>query len=183
MNKNLILLITIAFIVSCGSKQMKPVEYINYVKEKDNGYLKTFENPEYKIDNMLLTSTYYALTQLEPKLVNDKVLDSINKDMQNETLFNMKFYLKNKNEEFTNYINYKMNNDIYLIVKQDSFKCKTYIPEPPNGVQPYINILLGFNCPQSQNMALLIKKKNNSPLIENIVMEYDVQDNIKIITQ
>jgi hypothetical protein len=150
------------FFFSCRN-ELKPKEYVNWIKNKQKGLLVEKEKDSYLFRLQFKPEEYMALIETRGENTVDtsfqKVLENYSgmeyydfmiavKNSNNEV---MKYDIKSPTEYFekVDYMAFKMQNRFTLIADKDTLPCKLFHFERNYNTSPESHFSLGFEVPKN----------------------------------
>lgn len=147
--------------LGCG-KQLSSQEYTTWIKNPENGMVKTVEAVGVSMECMY-----------QPKPLVEKLLqESIDNDV---AYFNIRLLFQEEpSSETKSYIFFDMEKDLFLVSSNDTLPCILFHAEPWNGVTPYQTCLTAFefNATSNEDFKIIIQ----SPTGSNLEFDYSETD-------
>lgn len=188
MKSNLIFLFVLILLLSCNSNPvlnetgnmdiqganinvnyLNPVNYINWVQDKENGLLVEKEVGNLKFSLQYEPYEYIALKQLNPEAVSNDTINEIVSSLTGLQYFIFEISSITGTEppirqsvlgdigSETKYFSFDMQNDLILTQESDTLYCKLFHLEPTYNIKPSNTFLLAFekfNKPDKENSDL-----------------------------
>lgn len=163
-----ILFIAVA-LISCGNKQLLPKDYAAYVRNPENGYIKTANKSNIKIECFYKPVDYVLVITARKNNITTAEYNTLKKDLDGSIYYEILIYHDKAPDGNTqSYINYSLENDLLLVNKTDTLKPNSYLVEPYNGVQPYQRVLFSFNADKApENYSVLIDSTSDKSLLKS----------------
>jgi hypothetical protein len=145
---------------SCNNDQvLSPVEYVQWVKNPSNGFLQSKKLNEFEFSAQYKTLDFIVAQEERSVTLSKELLDARKKELGEDYLY-YNFRIKNQegnlspvgsgaysNQEYQNrlsYFTFEMQEDLYLILDQDTLPCTIYQFVRNYDVTPYVEFALGF---------------------------------------
>ena len=158
MNRFILFMILINMVVSCETSVLKPIDYMKWVRNKDNNLIKKIEMGDIIYEMQYKPSDYIIALEEKKNSINRSLVLKRRKMLENAYYFNLNIKPKNgqtevlyigleNNEDYNsrlNYASYDFQNQIFLIEDGDTLPCTQYHFEQKYGLGVSANILLGF---------------------------------------
>lgn len=142
------------FAVACNmDKALPPNEYAAFIKNPENGYLKTAQKGKLKIDCLYKPLDYEALSYAGNSVINSSAFNAIKKDIDGNNYYELQIYrVANAPDGLQTYINYHLEKDLRLVFSNgDTIKPNSYMAEPYDGVSPFQRVLFSFPAKKENN--------------------------------
>lgn len=152
---------------SCSNNSLLPKQYVEHINNMQNGYLQSDNDAGVKIECLYKPHDFEALTRLRSYNVTQLQIDSVKRELGDNSYYELKIYYDGTNTGDNTYVNYYMEKDLRMVTaKGDSLKPSSYLPEPYNGVMPFQRVLVSFPEKISDaNSTIVIRGfKNNRGL-------------------
>ena len=145
-------------LLSCSRQELPPVEYVNWIKNAENGLRKSKEIDNYIIDVQYKPVDYVIANELrketitkeeyQQKLQEFKGMDyfTLKLDVKNTPLSVMKYGLQDEAQyqQRVQYFSFDMQRDIKLVSDNDTIPCSLYHFERSYDLGKHRNFVLGF---------------------------------------
>ncbi|PCJ87069.1 MAG: hypothetical protein COA57_05165 [Flavobacteriales bacterium] len=166
---------------SCGKKQLKPMQYINYVENDNNGLKVVRKMGDYVLTAQYEPYKYLALKELKKtNMTLPEINEKVNQ-MGSLQYFTVKmshrdggdFMKRNaahgQYNKKVQYLSFGIKNDFKLLYDMDTLECVLHHFERTYGVSPYVTFVLGFGNDSGS------RKSDSRDLKGNLVLIYDDQ--------
>jgi hypothetical protein len=172
-------LMIIAAASNCSSDALKPSAYIQYVKNRNNGFVQHHVLPGGFIETLYQPSEYFALMQLTPEELNDSLLakeikqhdqfyyfdvmigsnsDQTVDDMLKKAVDGKQEIFDKKKERML----YGMQHDFSLVLGQDSLPCVFFLAQQQGKIDNAYHFILAFELDSTQ---LQLSQNNDFTLV------------------
>lgn len=185
MRKVISALAVLSLLVSCsGRKSLSPLDYLKYMEDTENGFMKTVTVGSYEYRIQLAPPEYLAGRQCY-KEIEQGVMDGYNKRMQQmkgHVFFLINIYPRNTSQQSINeriaqnagatqrvmYYQQQAAGDIVLKAGTYEQMPATYVYEDNYGLSPYNTIVVGFAGDYGKEDLQLIfnDRYTHTPLIK-----------------
>jgi len=133
-------------------KQLETRDYIDWMKDKSNGYSVESLQKFGKIEVEQRTAKYMALVSLRGEVLTEEVVSERTKEYQGSYYFNLKISedapaQKNTRQYYQSieYLTSYIQKDLFIVQGSDTIPCSLHHYERTYGISPSQNILLVFD--------------------------------------
>jgi hypothetical protein len=148
---------------------LPPNEYAAFIKNPENGYLKSVQKGKIKMDCLYKPMDYEALSYARDTRLNTTSFNAIKKDIDGNRYYELLMYLdKDTRTLMQTYINYNLEKDLKLVFAAgDTLRPNSYLAEPYDGVSPFQRILFSFPEKKDNNdFTILIDSTSTQSMIK-----------------
>lgn len=164
-------------LISCGSKDLRPKDYVAHIKNPENGYVKIINKNALRIECMYKPIDYEVANRLKKDNVSAAEYDGLKKEMDGNIYYELLIHhTKKPTDNMKMYIDYYLERDIYFVNGKDTLTPNSYMVEPYNGITPYQRVLFSFpikNTPE--NYSVLIDSSSAASIVK-AQFEYRAND-------
>jgi len=142
------------FFMSCGEKELAPLEYMKWVQNPENGLLIKEQMKNYNFTLQYQPLTYTVINELQQENLEEEILKEAIATREGLQYFTFKMATtsnkaifsgnKNLTDSTRHYLNYEIQKDFCLLETGDTLPCKLFHFENTNGMTPYDTFVLGF---------------------------------------
>jgi hypothetical protein len=195
---NIFLGILMAIFWGCSQTKFGPEEYVNYVNDKENGFIQTEQVGDYEISVQYRTPEYMTIKEIGVDVLTNEIFSETSKEKNGAYYFLFQIMSSNKKSdplelnmqdklEYTSRISHLMSGideDIFLVSGDDTLPCKMHHFERSYHLTHYHNIVLVFERKtekQADNLKLFYNDRMLNIGRLNFVFNKHVTDVPKII--
>lgn len=157
--KRIVLILIVIVISSCGLDSLKPVGYVKWVENVDNGLKaeKIINEVAYTIQYK--PSDYIVAMEQKDPMLKEEILKERKEQLKGMQYYTLRISPKDKVTEVLSlgttvkdeyyqrmdYVSFDMQNDIFIVENNDTLNCSMYHFVREYGITPNVDLLLGFN--------------------------------------
>jgi hypothetical protein len=189
-----IVIIAILFLGSCRKAALSPSQYVSYIKDPSNGFIITKDLHNYDFKAFYQPEEYVTLKEFRNAKLSKEEFLKVRKNFANQWSFDLclqnndsnKIQL-NKPDSLNNkrldYFSFNINQDVFLIINEDTLKCSLHHYERNFGISPEEHFLFAFAknktvaLPEINKMELLYYDKILG--VGNLSFEFDIKKLLK----
>jgi hypothetical protein len=182
MKRNNIIIWALSCILflSCGERELTPLEYVKWVENPENGLVVKKQMGNYNFLLQYQPIAYNVLNELQKEEVEAAVLQKEIESKEGLQYLTIKmstiqkkpiFSGKNLTDSIRSYLNYQIKKDFYLLEGGDTLPCQLFHYENTNGMTPYDAFVLGFKPSQTKLNDKKFLFKANIIDVEQVEME------------
>ena len=144
---------------------LKPMEYIKWVEDPENGFLLEKNINEFSYVALYKPGNYSTLVEMAVlEKINEEKFKEVQKTYEGMNYFTFKIacsetkdellrYKSSSSSEYFNrleYFSFKAQNDFNLLNGTDTIKCELFHFEGSFGLAPVLTFVIGFSRPEKQ---------------------------------
>lgn len=142
---------------------LTPLEYALWVENPENGLQLKKEHEAFKFSLQYNPVDYTIVNEFQKEVLETEVLETERKLRNGLQYFTFKMSTSNNKAVFSgnssiddsvkNYLNYKIQDDFFLIEHGDTLPCKLFHYENTNGMTPHDAFVLGFEVHKNDSVV------------------------------
>lgn len=149
--------VTVLLLIACEATELSPLQYLKWLNKKDNGLVFKSEGQRFRYSLKYRPTEEMVLREID-ETYNRPTFDSLQQEFNGAEYYLLKLESLDKSPDATkagltaeneyyerlNYLNFNFQNDIAIVVNNDTSMCSLYHFERNYGTAPYLNIMLAF---------------------------------------
>lgn len=166
------------FLFSCSNTFLKPSDFVEWVKNEENGLFKEKDIQVVKVAAQYKPVEYVIANEMRTNDIQEELFEKRKEELEGLQYFNIQISINQPNYDVTNYnvfneqdkekrlkyLSFGLQNDIHLVEGQDTLPCLLYHFERSYDVKPHRTFVVAFDNTKN-NVKEDIKKKMDKTIV------------------